>query len=183
MTQVVTPSPAPIPKATKVEAQPEPEAPAPKAVQRISYEDFVKKQGKPKAPRVHDTAEPKRPASSVKIDVSFINKELQMALRQGGGDNSELSADELQSYILALKQTIDRLWQKPQSLAGRDLQATVEFTVEPTGRVSKMRIIRGSSNPLFDESVQKAFKRLGYCGTPPKGKQITFSLNFRMMDT
>ncbi len=168
----IVPAPAPAPK--PVPAKPPPPPP------KVSYEDFVREHGSPR------TTAP-RPSPPRSVVVPRLNTNFSANVRETVinldrfAELSEAEQSALDRYIARLKEALRRAWDKPTALAD-SLAATVEFDVAANGRLSGVRVTRGSSNPQFDQSVAGAFTRLGSAGATPDGRAQQLRLTFRMTD-
>ena len=86
----------------------------------------------------------------------------------------------LADYSSRLRSRIDAAWVKPTQLAGVRLLAEVVFDVSSSGRITNVRLSRGSGNKAFDQSILTAFRNASSAGPTPTGQPHQFSLPFRM---
>ena len=86
----------------------------------------------------------------------------------------------LADYSSRLRSRIDAAWVKPTQLAGVRLLAEVVFDVSSSGRITNVRLRRGSGNKAFDQSILTAFRNASSAGPTPTGQPHQFSLPFRM---
>jgi protein TonB len=86
----------------------------------------------------------------------------------------------LADYSSRLRSRIDAAWVKPAQLAGVRLFAEVVFDVSSSGRITNVRLRRGSGNKAFDQSILAAFRSVSSAGPTPTGQPHQFSLPFRM---
>jgi len=173
----VVPVAKPLPKPKPAEEK-KPEQPPSKT---LSYEEFVKQHGAPRAPPPKKPAAPK-PVNVPRLNTKFTANIPDVVIHLDRLDNlsdAELSA--LDRYIARLKEALRRAWDKPRALA-ESLATAVEFDVAPNGRLSGVRVTEGSGNRQFDESVTRAFTILGNAGATPDGKVQQLRLTFRMTD-
>lgn len=166
--------PVPVPQKT-----PAPKKQPPPPPEKISYEEFIRKQGQPKVTAPKKTAPRPLPPRidtrfSPTLRESVINLESLNAL-------SDLEQSALDSYISRLKAALKRVWDKPVGLA-HSMAAVVEFDLAASGRISGVRITSPSGNSQFDQSVLESFTTLGTAGTTPDGKPMRLRLTFRMTD-
>lgn len=167
---------APVPEPVEQSAPPQPTPPQPET---ISYEDFLKTNPIPE-PRT--TPSPPR-ITAPRIDVP----KLVLTPQPSPGDSSprpltQQEKSALDTYNAKLRSRIDVAWLKPGNLAGVKIAAMVVFDVSPSGRVSNVRLQRGSGNASFDQSVLAAFRKLGPAGPTPTGRGHRLTMTFRMTD-
>lgn len=165
--------------------QPKPIAPKPELVQKMSYAEFIKKKGAPK-PRPARQTVPKQ-VSVPNLNVSQLTAQLEQVLVHDASGKTvqarfPLDYSALNAYIAKVREQLDDAWQKPEKLAVLHPEATVEFSVEANGHLSGVRIVQGSGNADFDNSVLKAFSRTNNLGTPPEAHRYTLRLTFKMLD-
>ena len=167
---------APKPK-QKPKPLPSKEAPPAPAPKKMSYAEFVKKEGKPKAPKPKPKAAPRK---GPKINTQSITQELRVVLTSNSNEppkklnSSDLAA--IDAYNRKLRQKIDLVWEKPGD--DENLKATVQFSVTHSGDIRNVQVIRRSGNPLFDSSIQQAFSKIGNAGPPPGGRAGTYQVSF-----
>ena len=89
----------------------------------------------------------------------------------------------LADYSSRLRSRIDAAWVKPTQLAGVNLFAEAVFDVSSSGRITNVRLRRGSGNKAFDQSILAAFRSAPSAGPTPTGQPHQFSLPFRMGQT
>ena len=138
----------------------------------IDYQDFTKEhpQDKPK---------PRPVAPPLHIDVHQIDVPDPSPSRP----NPQLSRQQMSAlagYSSRLRSRIDAAWVKPTQLAGVRLLAEVVFDVSSSGRITNVRLRRGSGNNAFDQSILTAFRNASSAGPTPTGQPHQFSLSFRM---
>lgn len=156
------PKPAPKPKVSKPK-------PAPK---KMSYEQFVKEQGKPK-PRKKKAKKPQD------IDTQAITNELKVVLSSSNSASAPLSNNDLaaiQAYNRRLRTKIDAVWKKPTTSG--DLYTTVQFRLNSLGSIYEVKIVKSSGNELFDASILQAFKKVANAGPPPNKQEGTYQVRF-----
>lgn len=145
----------------------------------VSYDEFVKKHGKPQT-----SAPPQvKPVAVPRISTKGFSAQLQNVVVQDSvnGSWTQTNNTAFMQYLAELKQKLDAVWLKPQSLSKlTHLEALVEFTIEPSGKLNAVHVVGASGQPLFDESVIRAFTQLQSAGRPPDGKRYSLRLTFRM---
>jgi colicin import membrane protein len=98
----------------------------------------------------------------------------------GGIGTGGLSGIRLRSYEAELQAKIKNAWDIPPRSKG--LQATFFLSINRAGQVEQARLVRGSGNALFDESLQKAIKQAQPLPPLPEGipdRTLNITLNFR----
>ncbi|MDD2764818.1 MAG: TonB family protein [Opitutaceae bacterium] len=180
----VVQKPAPVKPAPRTETKTA-KAPAQKDTDRISYDQYVKKHGKPAPAKPGSTAAP-RSGPVPKINARGIAEGVLggSANSKGGGGGRALTAAQrsaLEGYIARLVTALRQNHEKPPGLSDL-LSADVEFLIAADGTISRVQIVRSSGNTDFDLSCLEAFKRMGSVGPKPDGKSDTWVLTFRMKD-
>ncbi len=186
---------APTPTATK----PAKDA---KESSKMSYEDFLKSQGKttsgkakPQTSGSQGTAPPGTKVDAKALREAFANMTGIGKTPGGGGDGPAgggveggtgnggggQQGDPLEAaFFNGLKKAIDVAWEKPQELMGRQLVAVAEFDVLASGKIVNGRITQSSGMPAFDQSVLDALKNAAARphpkGTPYRGLTLAFKM-------
>ena len=162
-------------QAPEVEAEPLPS---------LSYEEFIKQHGAPKAQK--SVTPVKRKVTVKDLDTENLREELEKALAsdhwQEVSRMTSVQQNEFQRYIGSLKAQINQAWNKPSQLSGRQFVATLRFTVSSKGVISDVQITDSSKNELFDNSVLAAFERVGRAAPTPDGNTYSLILTFRMKE-
>lgn len=168
--------PAPKPKPKPEERKPEPRK---EPAKQLSYEQFVKKYGKPQAAK----PAPPRPVRTPRIDVGGVVGGSRSNTRGGEGGTAVSRAEQslLENYIAQLIQALRLAHEKPPGL-GDGLVVEVTFHIASNGEISAARVTRSSGDPAFDQSALDAFRRVRSIGPTPNGKSDTWTLNFRSKD-
>ncbi|TVR52917.1 MAG: TonB C-terminal domain-containing protein, partial [Puniceicoccaceae bacterium] len=178
------PAPEPPPPPPPIPApQPEPEPPPPPPT--ISYEEFIRQQGRPQPQQPRPTPPP-RPVETPRINVEDITRNLQQMVASATDSRriAQLSADEqreLEAYFARIRSALRRAWEKPSGVSHR-LEAVVQFDVTSAGSIVNPRILSGSGTGAFDRSVLAAFGQVSSVGPPPDRRGYTLQLTFRMTD-
>jgi len=157
--------------------RPEPE-PVPQPEPLISAADFFKDN-----PRPDPKPRPVRPRPNIsvpRIDVPELV--IPQNPTNASPPISPQQRSELAEYSNRLKARIDAAWNKPAQLAGVQLVTEVIFDVSASGRITNVRIRRGSGNAAFDQSILSAFRRTTAIGATPTAQGHQFVLTFRMGD-
>lgn len=176
------PKPVVVPKPVQqtVPEKPKPAEEKPVPPPKVSYEEFVKQHGQP-------TPQKPKPATPKPVTVPRLNTKFTANLREtvinidASASLSDAELDALDRYIARLREALRRAWDKPTSLA-ENLATTVEFEIAANGRLTGVRITRGSGNSQFDQSVLGAFNTLGSAGATPDARPQQLRLTFRMTD-
>ena len=173
------PEPAPPPPAPRPAPAPAPTpTPRPQTDPVMSYEEFIKQQGRPQ-PTQRTQPRTSKPVTVPQISTPRLEVPQNLP-RSEQLTQAQLTA--LQRYSAALNQRLNTAWQRPSNLAGVRLAVTVVFDVSPSGAISNIRLRPSSGNGAFDQSVRAAFARVASAGPTPTGKKHTFSMDFRMVD-
>ena len=173
-----------IPEPEPIEKEPEPLPPNEKSDPppvKISYEQFIKEQGKPVVQKPREV-KPK-PIKVPRINTSQILNNLRDIMvnttQLNQMSNSEINA--LEEYFVRLKQALEMAWSKPLGLSDR-LECVVEFDISSLGVLSSARIVASSENGDFDRSIVAAFKSVRNFGPTPDGRSYPARVTFRMTD-
>lgn len=157
--------------------KPKPTPPKPKLT---TIDDFIKQHGTPK-PRQQMQAQPRPTVNVPTIDVP----KLVVPTNPSASSPRPLTQQQMSAlgtYSAQLRSRIDAAWAKPNSLAGVQVVATVEFDVSASGRITNARLRPGSGNSTFDQSVLAAFRKVVSAGPTPTGQGHSFKMTFRMTD-
>ncbi|MBV9390935.1 MAG: TonB family protein [Verrucomicrobia bacterium] len=75
-------------------------------------------------------------------------------------------------------------WNQPQSemALGAHLVATVKLHIESDGAVTDFDIVEGSGNPVVDQSVREAGKKITRLPPPPNGEAFSPIIRFELGD-
>jgi TonB family protein len=73
-----------------------------------------------------------------------------------GGKTVESSSDPVQLYKGLLEYAFRSKWNRPQNLHDDDYVAEVSVTVDRSGQISGVEWLKGSGNPVWDNSVHRA---------------------------
>ena len=164
-----------IPKPAVPTPRPEEKPPKP---QIIDYRDFTKEHLKDK-PKPRPVAP--RPEISVhQIDVPKLVIPRSPSATSPSPQLSRQQLSALADFSSRLRSRIDAAWVKPAQLAGVSLLAEVVFDVSSYGRITNVRLRRGSGNAAYDQSILTAFRNASSAGPTPTGQPHQFSLPFRM---
>lgn len=178
------PTPTPPRETTRPAPTPQPPPPKPEPPPLISQDEFQRRHGRPNTPT--PTAKPRPTVVPVpSIDTSAINKALSDLQRDNADRISRMSQAEqnqMDRYFSALYQRLDREFTQSVGASGRNLEATVRFTIEADGRITRAQIIRSSGQPAFDQAVRDLFLRVRQFEPPPDRKAWNPTLIFRLSD-
>ena len=176
-------APVNLPPVPKVNT-PKPSVPTPRPEEKppkpqiIDYQDFTKEHLKDKhKPR---PVAPRPDISVHQIDVPKLVIPRSPSATSPSPQLSRQQISALADYSSRLRSRIDAAWVKPTQLAGVRLLAEVVFDVSSSGRITNVRLRRGSGNKAFDQSILNAFRTAYSAGPTPTGQPHQFSLPFRM---
>ena len=174
---VKEPEPAPAPKPTPA-PKPNP-TPKPKPQEKVSYEDFLKKNPEKRNPKPQRqrTTPRKVKVGSVKANFSNINR---IANISASATTGAAMKNELAAYAQYIHSMAKRNWVPPQDLY-EELETEISFAVSKNGVISSFRIIKSSGNSAFDNSVATTFKSISLM-PPPDKQQHTITLTFSSAD-
>ena len=102
----------------------------------------------------------------------------------GGAQGTVRLSPELLDYFRRLEEKVRSSWALPGALVRDASKLVVELriVIEKDGRVSQDRIERGSGNPYFDDSVQRAIRKASPLPVPPeqlRGGEDHYEVGFR----
>jgi colicin import membrane protein len=102
----------------------------------------------------------------------------------GGAQGTVRLSPELLDYFRRLEEKVRSSWVLPGTMVRDAAKLVVELriVIEKDGRVSEDRIERGSGNPYFDESVQRAIRKASPLPVPPeqlRGGEDHYEVGFR----
>ncbi len=148
-----------------IEPEPEPE---PK-IETVNFQDFVRDNPiekkpipKPKPPKRIDISKPFEQLEKNLTEIADITLPRTVL----SSTTSSADQDKLKSYFASLVQAITSSVELHPS-RGAPLQTKVLFDLAPNGRISNVRIVKGSGDSEFDRKVVDGFKRLGGFSPPP----------------
>ena len=98
----------------------------------------------------------------------------------GGTGTGGLSGIRLRTYQAELQAKITNAWNIPPQ--SKDLHAEVFLIIDRAGNVEQSRLVQGSGNALFDESLQRAIKQAQPLPTLPEdyaAPSVRVTLHFR----
>jgi protein TonB len=173
-------APVKLPPVPKVNT-PKPSVPTPRPEEKpqiIDYQDFTKEHLKDK-PKPRPVA-PRPDISVHQIDVPKLVISRSPSATSPSAQLSRQQISALADYSSRLRSRIDAAWVKPTQLAGVRLLAEVVFDVSSSGRITNVRLRRGSGNKAFDQSILAAFRSASPAGPTPTGQLHQFSLSFQI---
>jgi TonB family protein len=84
-----------------------------------------------------------------------------------GGKTVESSSDPVQLYKGLLEYAFRSKWDRPQNLHDDDYMAEIRVTVDRSGQISGVEWLKGSGNPLWDDSVHRAIAAMTKMDSAP----------------
>lgn len=84
-----------------------------------------------------------------------------------GGKTVESSSDPVQLYKGLLEYAFRSKWDRPQNLHDDDYVAEIRVTVDRSGQISGVEWLKGSGNPLWDDSVHRAIAAMTKMDSAP----------------
>lgn len=168
-----------IPVQPRFEPPPEPRA----RVQPMSLEEFQRQHGTPRSAQLTPRPPERTAIEPPEIDLSNLRQSMR-ALAQTprtASASSTVSGSELEGYFAELRRHLYRYWERPE-LGSLQLSARVRFSLRPSGRFEEVRIVESSGNPAFDQSVLRAFRRLGAAPPTPDGESYSPVLTFQLIE-
>jgi TonB family protein len=172
--KVLPKEPAPLPKAKPLEAKPKPEPkPEPKVEPKPpepapeqDYEDVL-------AELRHEAGEtPPSPAPTPEPT----------PLPSGPAGGPGVVVDpETARWVREVKIHVTRAWILAAGFRTEALVTVVEVELSPTGEVLGTRTTKGSGNPGYDESVERAIEKASPVPAPPEAGEWEFTFDSRDM--
>ncbi len=165
--KVLPKQPAPLPKPEPVEAKPKPKPEAkpkeepkkpPEPAPEQDYEDVIaqlRKEAGETSPRPVETAQAQPAAGPTGL--------------------GQLVSPEVARWIRDVKMQVTRAWILAPGFRMQPLETQLEVEIGPSGDVRGMRITKGSGNPWFDESVERAIQKASPLPAPPEAGEYPFS--------
>lgn len=144
---------------------------------RISYQDYADSTPQPgsSTTRPHDIPGPLKPSTPATPPGSSTK-----GTGSGESAGNTSTHDTQDSYFARLKQRIGAQLVVPAGLADI-LMVRVEFSLTPSGRLTRVHVLDSSGDAAFDQAVLDAFSRV----TPepaPEGKEASLEMVFRVSD-
>jgi len=84
-----------------------------------------------------------------------------------GGKTVESSSDPVQLYKGLLEYAFRSKWDRPENLHDDDYVAEIRVTVDRSGQISGVEWLKGSGNPLWDNSVHRAIAAMTKMDSAP----------------
>jgi colicin import membrane protein len=152
---------------------------------QLSYDQYVKKFGKPTPSKSGSSGTPRATAvpqiHGKGIAGGLLGGSPNSRGGQGGTALTAAQHSALEAYMARLVTALRQNHEKPPGLSDL-LNADVEFLIAPDGSISHVHIVRSSGNAAFDLSCIETFQRVGSVGPKPDGRSDTWTTTFRMKD-
>ncbi len=84
-----------------------------------------------------------------------------------GGKTVESSSDPVQLYKGLIEYAFRSRWDRPQNLHDDDYVAEIRVTVDRQGQISNVEWLKGSGNPVWDNSVHRAIAAMAKMDSAP----------------
>jgi TonB family protein len=183
------PAPAAATAAPTAEVKTTVHAPSRKEINRLTYQQYVKKYGLPSKAQPSSSsaaAGSGRPRAVPKINARGIAEGVlggSPNSRKGGGGHALTAParSEMEGYFARLITALRQNLEKPPGLSDL-LSADVEFFIAADGTISRVRIANSSGNEEFDRACIDAFRQVGSVGPRPDGQSDIKVITFRMKD-
>jgi colicin import membrane protein len=149
-------------------------------VRPTTFQDFVKKEGTPKAA---PKAAPPAPIRAKSIDVDRVVQGVaggSTAVKAGASGTALSVAPNDQAYVAMI---LDRIRRSMEAAGVTELsEARIEFRVAANGELSAPRILRSTGSAAFDQALITAFRTIRPIGPPPSQRAEFFSVTIRMRE-
>lgn len=141
-------------------------------VAKMTYEEFIKKEGEPKVKekKVAQTTAIKAP----KLDVPNLKNVIERAIAPLEG---KITEDLNLAYCDWVRSRVDKVWEHPRDFSNYNQGAIIMFRVLQDGKLGAVTLKRSSGCGTFDKSVLSAFSKVDSFGVPPSGV-CDFELTF-----
>jgi colicin import membrane protein len=172
------PEPAPKPPEPKVEIpekpKPKPE-PEPKPEPRPEPKTEPKPEPKPEPPKEKTPT----PEERLARELAALRKDVE----QSTADQAPREqAGLLEVYAVIAEEHIKRNWRFPRIGGAQNLVVRIEVQIDPTGRITSSRILRGSGREDFDHSALRAIEDTRQLPEPPSTRIRTLVIDFNLHD-
>jgi colicin import membrane protein len=91
-----------------------------------------------------------------------------------GGGRGALVSPEVMAWMRKAKVHVTRAWVLAPGFRSQPLETEIAVTLGPSGDVRRTRVLRGSGNPWFDESVERAIRKASPLPAPPEAEEWSF---------
>jgi colicin import membrane protein len=149
------------PKAPKPKPKPEPEPDEP-PVEQVEYDDLMEQL---RADAGEEFQDEQPPAEDIEAPAT------------GSGDpggRGQVSLEEA-TWNLAAVRHMRRIWVVPPDFQTSDLQIDVDVQLDAMGNIiGKIRVVRSSGNPYYDDSVLRAMLKASPLPAPPSAGMYSF---------
>lgn len=129
-----------------------------------------------------------KPEGKTHVDraISKLESEVSTPIGPGLQEGSPVGGIPIQMYQMEVEEKIKGNWSYPVALPSReDLEAVVVVIVKRDGTILKTEMKKGSSDPIFDESVLRAVKRSDPLPPFPEGYRKSYDeieIKFNLQD-
>ncbi len=171
--KVLPKQPAPLPKPKPEAKKPPPEKP--KAEEKPKEEPKVEPKPPEPAPAEQDYDDVLAQLRDEAGEKAPTPVE-QAAVAPGGPAGlGQVVSPEVARWMRDVKMQVTRAWILEPGFRLQPLETLIEVELGPTGEVLGTRIKRGSGNPWYDESVERAIRKASPLPAPPDPGEWPFS--------
>lgn len=103
---------------------------------------------------------------------------------KSASQGSEASNSTLAYYAEVIKSRFQAAWNQPHGeiAPGTELVATVKLKIQLDGTVTEFTLVDGSGNPVVDDSVREAGRKITKLPPPPDGTTFSPVVRFELGD-
>lgn len=181
------PEPKPAPPKPRPAPKPKPKPPVPEKVV-LPEKPVAKPEPRPEPKPAEPAVAPEAPAED---DIEYDDLMEQLRKEAGedapaapsqvagtggvpGGGRGALVSPEVMAWMRKAKVHVTRAWVLAPGFRSQPLETEITVTLGPAGDVRRTRITRGSGNPWFDESVERAIQKASPLPAPPEADEWSF---------
>lgn len=167
-----------VPKKKKT-PQSEPERPKPKAPTPAPTQEKVKSEALEDVMKGVDQ-ERETDSELLARELASLREEAGQAPRQSGSGRGGSRVGEIYGRIVEAK--IKKHWRYPRIETGKNLVAEVRISLDPSGAVQDVTLVRPSGRSDFDSSVLRAVEEAEDLPAPPRNNLKTIEITFSLQE-